>query len=185
MGNNNSSTSTNTTSLENVGVNVDLYATAEQSWPSLKALLSTGDLIFFKSTRPSMVSQLEDGEWTSANVVVKFSKENQVCIINATQNFVERKQVLTEGKVNSGLIGMIDIDDKMRYQSAPGELTYSEIAILRLKDFKLNPKIATDVGQFIKDSVGQQKSKSLNTKSVEIMSNSQETMMDTSEFFSG
>ena len=156
-------------------------STGKYMWSTLKPKLNTGDLIFFKSARPSTT---KTGEWTSCNVVVKFSRQNLISLVNAAQNLVSLSKILKDSIAESGVVGIIDVDEKMRFQSAPGELTYSEMCIFRLKDFKLDAEKAELLGAWIKNVVGtEQRRMPLDTQSKAAIESSQEIVLDSSELF--
>ena len=183
MGNKQSNTPPPPLSIAQESMNT--RSTAKQSFEVLRPLLKTGDIIFFKNSRPSLIVPAKEGEWTSANVIIKFSQENLISVINAAQNFVPVAEALRTRHVVSGAINIIEVDDKMRYQNAPGELTYNEMCVLRLKGFSLDSKKAEMLGVWLKDTVGtEQRTQALDAASCELLSSSQEISMDSSEFFS-
>ena len=172
--------------------------TAKASWNVLKSTLNTGDLIFFKCAKPTCTSSLLD-EWTSVNVVIKLASKNLTCLVNIGQNLIAPtafqkalgmnatavKAGQTPDYLESGTIEMIDVDDKMRYQSAPGELTYSEIQVHRLKELPLNAATAELLGEWIRDVVGSEKHELAVAEAIQLsISNSKETLIDASELFS-
>ena len=150
-------------------------------WSSLKPKLNTGDLIFFKSARPSPTTA---GEWTSCNVVIKFSKEKLVSVVNAAQHLVTPSEILKHSVAESGTVRIIDVDEKMRYQSAPGELTYSAMCVFKLEDFKLNTESAELLGAWIKNVLGNdQRRMPLDMPRKAAIEQSQELVLDSSELF--
>ena len=182
MGNTTSTTDT-TNNPSNITNNSHL--TAKTKWSEIKPDLNSGDLIFFKNAKPSSISSLSD-EWTSANVVVKFSKENLICLINVAQNLLEPTTMLHQDYVlESGSVRIIDVDDKMRYQSAPGELTYSEICIHKISNLELDTHQAELLGAWLKDVVGSHKRhKTLGPTLKTNIQKSKELVIDASELYS-
>lgn len=181
MGNSTSNSQNNTIKAEKKIV----HSTGKFGWSTIKPLLNSGDLIFFKSAKPSPTSSPSE-EWSCVNVVIRFSKEDLTCLVNVKQKLVSRSSILTADFVESGSIEVINVDDKMRYLSSPGELTYSEICIYKQLDSqKMTTEQAQLLSVWLKDTVGTTKRQLiLDEVRKGYISNSKAELIDSSELFS-
>jgi hypothetical protein len=160
----------------------DDRAPLKTTWDRIKLRLRTGDLVLFKSARPSPISGAEP--WSSAAVVIKLNQENRLVTMTPSQRLVPPASLL--GHAESGKIGLVDIEAKVFAMVAPGEAQYSEVCVLRLKNFRLEAEQAEELGTWLK-SVAVSGSRMLHdgvpAAMAERLAQSHEPLVDASDIF--
>ncbi len=169
-------------STSSLAVNVDDSEPLKTTWHRIKLRLRTGDLILFKSARPSPISGAE--EWSSAAVVIKLNHENRIVTMTPLQKLVPPASLVKHAE--SGAIGLVDVNAKVFAMIAPGEAQYSEVCVLRPRDFRLEAQKAEDLGTWLK-SVATSGNRMLHdgtpTGMAERLSQSHEPLVDASDLF--
>lgn len=152
------------------------------TWKSMKSRLRTGDLILFKSARPSPISGAE--EWCSALVVIKLLRENRLVAMTASQNLVTPASLLSHAE--SGKVSLVDVDAKIFSMIAPGEAQYSEVCMMQLKNFSLDSAKVEALGEWLKSlsSIGTQVlHEGVPADMAQRLSQSREPVVDASDIF--